>query len=305
MQLMNSETMNFDKETEQLRSEFQKLMRGTIAPKNGETIFDAVHRFHPDGLIVLDGDITKRNLYQRLPATNPVALATIAGKKGEAFQNARYTPTSLTESDIHGSVTGAKTRFIAGSELYAQLKQNVADYELTVITNTGSIKGSPIHAEVDAKYLEGLGVRETDIAMETSSTNTVENIAETILLAHDRNLHKLIILTNGYHLPRTITFYRSLQDDDLYEKRLDHFFTQKLNETLAKRGMNIDGFFTIVRDMEIEFLSAESILPYRNKRYLNLIAQWKNSEEYQKRLNSELRGYTQLIEGTYGKKINL
>lgn len=305
MQLMHSETLNLNKETEQRRGEFQKLMRGTIHPENGETIFDAVRRFHPDGLIILDGDITKRYLYQTLSATNPVELEIIAGKKGDEFRYVRYTPTSLTESDIHGAVTGAKTRFIAGAEIYKQLKQAKTNYDLTVLTNTGSINGSPIHAEIDAKYLNGLGVPEEDIAMETTSTNTIENIAETILLARDKNLHKLVILTNAYHLPRTIAFYRSLHDDDLYKKRLDHFFTKKLNKMLAKHGMNVEKFFAIARDIEIEFLPAESVLPYRDRQYATLMDEWGKNDAYQKRLASELQGYTQLMDGTYGKKINV
>ena len=77
---------------------------------------------------------------------------------------------------------------------------------------------------------------------------------------------------------------------------------ERLSNALAKHTISNENFFDIIKNMEITCIPAEEVL-IEDKEYQSLIRQWMESGAYKKRELSELKGYVQLVEGTYGKQV--
>lgn len=237
----------------------------------------------PEVIIILDGDLVKRELFKKLK--QPVEY--------------KWVPPDLTEGDAYG-VTGAKIRFIAGAECYKELGVKLA----TTSAGHGD-KDKPVPAEHTKKYLQGLGVLKHDILTECESVNTAENIIGFVKLAYENDFTKIAILSNAYHLPRIKLFCESLANKKLYKARLENYIKNKIEKIIDPNSrFNVAQFFKTIRNLNIDFISAENILLKRDKRYKPLIDEFEKSHGYQKRIygedKGELKGYAQLMTGTYG-----
>jgi uncharacterized SAM-binding protein YcdF (DUF218 family) len=79
-----------------------------------------------------------------------------------------------------------------------------------IIVVTGGKVGKNPYAEAPAmaRLLQNLGVVENQIVQEDQAQNTLENAANVMLIAREKNWKKIIILTSDFHTSRACTFFR-------------------------------------------------------------------------------------------------
>lgn len=100
---------------------------------------------------------------------------------------------------------GFKTeeRVRSGAKIFSQ---GVAP--LIVVTGGKVGKNPYAEAPAMARLLQNLGVVENQIIQEGQAQNTLENAANVMAIARERNWQKLIILTSDFHTSRACTFFR-------------------------------------------------------------------------------------------------
>ncbi len=88
------------------------------------------------------------------------------------------------------------------AELY---KAGFAPY---VVTTGGSAGRLPAEAEVAAHVLQEFGVSPSAIVMERTSTTTEESAQEVAKIARERGWSRLLVVSDGYHLLRSVWLFR-------------------------------------------------------------------------------------------------
>lgn len=102
-----------------------------------------------------------------------------------------------------GRLSGALLRRVQTAAL--AWRQNVATL---VVCSGGKSWNGHVEAVVMRDALEALGVPGACILLETSSLSTAENARETSILLRREGIGRVVLVTNGWHLPRALADFR-------------------------------------------------------------------------------------------------
>lgn len=97
------------------------------------------------------------------------------------------------------------TRCLRAAELYRQLKPR------PIVVSGGAVdadSGGPLLAPRMRNLLVQLGVCAADVIVEDKSRSTWENAVETQKLLEPRGISKVVLVTDGTHLPRAVRCFR-------------------------------------------------------------------------------------------------
>jgi len=220
-----------------------------------------------------------KEIYKKIIGFEPEGIIVLSAgtlKDTDELGKAMYRSTKSDEGDCFGVLWG-ESRVIAAAEL--------ARYFPKALIVTTSVRGGgePTHAEIIRRELVKFSVDPSRIILEDRSENTFSQLGESLKIALDKKWKSVVIVTSEYHIPRVCAMY-------------EHFDELDPKEDL-KRVVDRIKF----SGAQVAFVAAESILPYRDKKFSNLIKQVKGTEKYQKRLKSEKQGVEMILSGTYGK----
>ena len=137
-------------------------------------------------------------------------------------ENGKWRTTTFNKHNNFESL-GSRLRVIAGYELYAHSRG--ADPKLIFIASggKGANKNYPLLSRIIKKELIELGISQNKIIRESKSNNTKEQLKSLAGIIISKNIGKLAIISNKYHLPRIramITYSKEL--GCLYELLLSH-----------------------------------------------------------------------------------
>ena len=217
----------------------------------------------------------KRNRYEQIIGFIPEAFVLLSGgfvkeiKKDGTFG---FRSTKINEGDAFGILWG-EARTLAVAELALYFPQAI------IIVTSAPPKIPAIREE-----LERLSVLKNRIILEKKSTNTLSQIAETIKIIHKKEIRRVVFITNEYHIPRVRAIYENFE-----------FITQpdkEINRIIQKIKFS---------DTCINFIAAETILPYRDKKFIKIIDDMKKNIAYKKRVRNEKLGLLMIKNGEYGK----
>src|SRR3989344_287708 len=222
----------------------------------------------------------KHDLYERVVGFEPDAIVLISGgivKEVTQDGVTKYRSTRTDEGDAFGILWG-ESRVLAVAEL-------AGFFPKAMIIATGAHHPEQAQATVFQNELEQLSILRNRIILEEQSTDTLSQIGETMKIVHERGLRCVVFITNEYHIPRVRAMY-------------EHFETLMQPDAETKRIVNE----CKLRGVQVQFTAAESILPYRDKKFIEIIDTVKKSPAYLKRVQNEERGTAMVIHGEYGKQ---
>jgi len=223
-------------------------------------------------MVESSGIVDKKIIYEALVGKDPDVFYILSGstrqrinKKGKRV--GVDTATSYADSDGAGAL-GGKARAFAVAEL-ASFFPNTQIY-------TNSESPGHISWEVMQRELEAHGVNKEKIKNGKDALTTVGEVVQMVELAEENGWEKVRGVTNEHHVERATSIFDHLED-------LRHLWGDRpdFERVLAQFRS---------RDVDVRFIAAEPILETRNPRYKALIAQARNTPEYQKRVASEARG---------------
>jgi uncharacterized SAM-binding protein YcdF (DUF218 family) len=81
-----------------------------------------------------------------------------------------------------------------------------------IISGGGPFEREP-EAEITKKFLLSLGVREEHIVAESKSQDTFQNAAYTGTICRERKFRKILLLTNAYHMRRSVLLFSRVHKD--------------------------------------------------------------------------------------------
>lgn len=216
--------------------------------------------------------VDKKTTYEALVGKDPDVFYILSGsirrrinKKG--IRVGVDTATSYADSDGAGAL-GGKARALAAVELSSFFPNSL------IYTNSES--PGHISWEVMQRELVGHGVDKDKIKNGKDASTTVGEVIQMVELAEENGWIKVRGITNEHHVERATAILEHLED-------LRHLWGDRpeFEQILAQFRL---------RGVDVRFVAAEPILEKRSPRYKNLIAQARNTPEYQKRVVSEARG---------------
>lgn len=108
----------------------------------------------------------------------------------------------VNDFDGEGQIgADAANRLLMGLRLHKALKIPIVLSGGQVYSYTG------IEADIEYRLLKAAGVEEASLLKENRSRNTVENARFTKKLCADRGYDKVILVTSGYHMPRSVLIF--------------------------------------------------------------------------------------------------
>lgn len=222
----------------------------------------------------------KHDTYEHVVGFEPDAIVLVSGgivKEVTQDGVTTYRSTRTDEGDAFGILWG-EARVLSVAEL-------AGFFPKAMIIATGAHHPEQTQATVFRDELEQLSVPRNRIILEEQSTDTLSQIGETMKIIHERGLKRVVFITNEYHVPRVRAMY-------------EHFETLVQPDAETKRIIHECKF----RGVQVEFIAAESILPYRDKKFVEIIDTVKKSPAYLKRVQNEERGTAMVLHGEYGKQ---
>lgn len=222
----------------------------------------------------------KQHIYEQMMGFVPEAIVLVSGGiVKEVAQDGvfKYRSTRTEEGDAFGILWG-EARVLATAELAIYFPK-------AIILATGSHHPEQTQAVVFRDELEQLSVSRDRIILEGKSTNTLSQIGEVIKFVYENGIKKVVFITNEYHISRLRAMY-------------EHF------ESLIQPDTEIKQMVKEVKSLgvQIQFVAAEFILPYRDKKFIKIIDEMEKSPAYIKRLQNEERGVAMIKSGEYGKE---
>jgi len=218
----------------------------------------------------------KEQAYQELFQGLPDAIFILSGSIVKKKKTDRYKSTAYSDTDDHG-LLGGKARVIAAAEIGNHFQSS------KLVTNSKTFKnGEPADAEVIAGELQRYGIPTERIIKQEKSDDTLEEIIELVKLAKEHDWKHIGVISSEFHIPRAQALYEHLhnfvKDDAEAHEALD--FCKKNNT-------------------QVVFVTAENILPHRDKRYAALIDEVRQTEDYKRRVDSEQGGVEKILNDKY------
>jgi hypothetical protein len=273
---------------------------------------------NPDMILVLDAGISER---KKLGETK-WGPTSHEDETGNFPKNEKSSTKYNLRTTSHGNSVigcgGGKARALAGIELGGVFGATiVTDSRYPVKVENGEEPPPEDHSQVYKEYLERMGVPKDKIQEEKESTTTFEGLINFLIMASENQSNHPVIITNGYHLPRTEKMLELLLDPEKAKSKLKYLIAKLPAEYLERIGAKVEGegkdievsfvdskFLENTNKLSVKVASAEDILVHRDPRYGKLFDKVKETEEYQKRVKLEESGVRQLEEGIYGMPKN-
>lgn len=219
-------------------------------------------------------------MYEKLIGFVPEMIVLVPGgivKEVEQDGAVRYRSTRIDEGDAFGILWG-EARVLATVEI-------AMHFPKAMIMATGAHHHGQTQATVFRDELEQFSISRDRIVLEDKTTNTLSQIGEVMSFVYKKGIKKVVFITNEYHILRARAMYEyfeSLTQPDAEIKRI-------VREIKSS-------------DVLVQFIAAESILPYRDKKFIEIIDKMKKSPAYEKRLQNEERGTAMVKSGEYREK---
>ncbi len=188
-----------------------------------------------------------------------------------------FRSTRVDESDAFGTLFG-EARIVAAAELALYFEN------AKVVTTSARSPGEPTHALILREELADLSIPKERVVLEEKSGNTLTQIGECMKIVCDNGWTRVVMVTNEYQIPRAQAMY-------------EHFEKLNVPEAMKKAVEEVK-----TRGVQVVFVGAERILPYRDKLFIDIIEKMKASAEYKKRLENEERGTKMVVSGEYGRQ---
>ncbi len=201
---------------------------------------------------------------------SPEAIAVISAsiKRDTA---GRWVNTDLTEEDNARGAPGGKLRVVAAAILAKRYPEAMIiasggrGYDLP----EGTPEDRPALAEILRDELADYGVSPDKVILETASNSTYQQIGELERVIGEKQLKKILLVTNRYHLPRL-------------------------------KAMIDMKFPDLGKHASLELVSAEEVLILEDPhRWAGSIETAYQSEYMLARMANEQRGVEQICSGTY------
>lgn len=222
----------------------------------------------------------KHDVYEHVVGFEPDAIVLVSGgivKEVTQDGVTKYRSTRIDEGDAFGILWG-EARVLAVAEL-------AGFFPKAMIIATGAHHPEQAQATVFRDELEQLLIPRNRIILEEQSVDTLSQIGETMKIVHERELMRVVFVTNEYHIPRVHAMY-------------EYFETLIRPDTETKRIVRE----CKLRGVQVGFIAAESILTYWDKKFVEIIDTVKKSPAYLKRVQNEERGTAMVLRGEYGKR---
>jgi uncharacterized SAM-binding protein YcdF (DUF218 family) len=118
----------------------------------------------------------------------------------------------------------------------------------TIVVTGGKQQGDRCtEAEAGANHLRQAGVSDDDLLLEVQGRNSWESLAATSLILHERDLTRVVLVTDGYHALRVRAIADQLGlDASVSPSHRGGSFTELVNETGAVAIGRIVGFDRLV-----------------------------------------------------------
>lgn len=223
----------------------------------------------------------KRTIYERITGFLPEAIILISGGTVKEIGKdgaISYRSTKIDEGDAFGILWG-EARTLAVAELAMYFPQAVII--ITSVSSPGKMTTIPAICE----ELEKLSVFRNRIILEKTSINTLSQIGETMKIIYEKEIKRVVFVTNEYHIPRIRAIYENFESLASPDRE-----TKRVMQEIKCSGVHV------------RFVAAEIVLPYRDKKFIAIIDRMKKSLAYQKRVRNEERGLLMVKSGEYGKK---
>lgn len=226
----------------------------------------------------------KQNIYKQMIGFIPELIILLSAGTIKEINKDRvvsYRSTRVDEGDAFGILWG-EARMLATVEIAKHFP------EATIVTTSVRpvlLPREPSHAFVLRDELENLSVPRSRVILEERSTNTLSQISEALKIICEKKATRVVFITNEYQVNRAHTIYENI-------------------EALTSVDMGTKCATKEIRNLgvQVQFVAAESILPYRDKKFIKIIDAMKKSPAYIKRLQNEERGTAMVISGEYGKR---
>lgn len=100
----------------------------------------------------------------------------------------------------------AESRINKAAQLYFSCRKMSSQCTL-IISGGDAVRSGMTEAAAYQKVLLNLGVKATDIILESNSMNTFENAKFTSQILKDHHYDQIILVTSGIHLKRSLTYF--------------------------------------------------------------------------------------------------
>lgn len=206
------------------------------------------------------------------------AIVVLAGGMHRGSDGLWHTNTYSDGGDNYG-VDGARLRVVAASLLF---QDNPAGGSVIIASGGGngkggqfeSIPGAPTLSSVIERELVSLGAPAKSIIEENRSISTLSQLTALQSVAEEKGLSEIIIVSNGWHLPRIRAFIEFMPELSMLAQML-------------KEG-------------KLEFGDADEILLAREPAsWRKLIEEARRSPSFQERLAVEAKGVEAIKAGRY------
>lgn len=189
------------------------------------------------------------------------------------YDKGKWRTTNFNEKGDKFGALGDRLRVVAAGYLY----KNNPDLIIIASGGRGQVKignKEPAVATVIAEELKKLKVPADKIIKEAKSKNTGGQLAVIQKIAADKNISKLIIISNKYHLPRLKAMVNNFSELESLKKRFG--------------------------GKQLIFRSAEAIaLKYDKEKWRQTIKNAYESEAIKRRISREKKGVRDIKKGEY------
>lgn len=197
----------------------------------------------------------------------------------------RPTTGSYGDKNLHGTMNGGKARIVAAKEL-----KNSFPNSSVVVTTFIQNEGPVSWAKLALEYLEGSGIDKEKIIVQEKSYSTFTELVELIRLIVEKEWKNVAIITNEFQIPRASAMLKHI--NDLHDPN-GYWQKTEVQEALIK--------FKEMRDVKVNFVSTEKVLPFIDNRYEKIINDAKKSPEWEETVQRENEGARQINSGEYWK----
>lgn len=291
----------------------------------------------PDMIVVIPGGVVGRKHIKKKPdgtesieytwtptswgddEPNLPPEAQTSGEYGKEYKPG-YKARISESGDIVLTAGGGKARAIAGAELYRVFhspiltlsKYPFVSREEEADIGTGLPKN--FWKEYKRYIVETQKVPEEKVLSETESTDTFQGLLEVVKVAHEHGWETPVIISNEYHIPRIKKMWEFLMKPETAGTKLAFIFKHMPKYFKDMMGYHYAGgteeepiitfddpndFFEYTASMKPVFVSAESILAYRNPDFVKVFEDVKRTDWYQRRVAQEQWGLERLEGAIY------
>ena len=234
------------------------------------------------------GNLSQERLsqYEQLCKGKPDALCVLAGGLVQRSSEVAHRSGSYADVDsVHGLLSGAKARIIATVELQKYFP------DVMVIANSNVAEEGASYARVATSELQRAGIEDEKILIQENSYSLFTELIEMVRLIIKNKWSHVAVITNEFQIGRAQAMFEKI--DELHDPN-GYWQRPEVLEAM-------EAFKRLQPSPVITFVSAEEILPIRNRRYKALIEEARLLPQWKERAEREQNGEKLVRSGEYWK----